>query len=116
MPWYTDSKAEPMEVAIRYQVTMKHRYEDNSDCKCYRNTKTFFDVIKQALSLQVVLCQVCTLSSCTFIQSASCHFVLKLSMSREITECIIIFKHVLYINTSKEPGVARVFGTDKQIN
>ena len=33
MPWYTAGKDEPMEVALRYQITMKKHADDGSDCK-----------------------------------------------------------------------------------
>ena len=33
MPWYTAGKDEPMEVALRYQITMKKLSDDASDCK-----------------------------------------------------------------------------------
>ena len=64
MPWYTDSKAEPMEVAVRYQVTMKHKYEDNSDCKCYRNAKTLL----RRNQISIIIAS-CTLSSSYFVTS-----------------------------------------------
>ena len=31
MPWYTSTRTEPMEVAVRYQVTMKRRSGDSTD-------------------------------------------------------------------------------------
>ena len=34
MPWHAASGEEPMEVALRYQITMKRRPGDGNGCKC----------------------------------------------------------------------------------
>ena len=34
MPWHAASEAEPMEVALRYQINMKRRPGDGKGCKC----------------------------------------------------------------------------------
>ena len=46
MPWYTAGKDEPMEVALRYQITMKKLSDDASDCK--------YNQIKDKLFTQLV--------------------------------------------------------------
>lgn len=56
MPWYTAGKDEPMEVALRYQITMKKLSDDASDCKFEKQRYKLFIIHLAEIFIITILC------------------------------------------------------------